>query len=128
MKNSFTQNVILNFVITVVTGVLSFLINRYFAIYLGGKVLGLMNLFVQLLFYINLADMGLATASTYALYKPFATKDYKKISIILNTMSVLYKKIAFFIFITGLIFNFFIPFIIKENDFGYYIYIGLYMF
>lgn len=122
MKNIFLKNVLINLIITLTIGVLSFIINKYFVLYLGVTTLGLMNLFTQLLVYVNLADMGLGTASTYALYRPLAERDYKKISIILNTMSNLYNKISIFILGIGLLFNFIIPFLIKENYFGKYIY------
>lgn len=109
------KEVFLNFIITILIGMFSFLINKYFAFYLGVQNLGLMKLFTQLLTYLNLAEIGLASASTYALYKPLAEKDYKQISIVINTITSLYNKIFLFILIIGLFLNPIIPFFIKEK-------------
>ena len=97
MKNSkVLKEIFLNFILTLFISLFSFLINRYFAFYLGVQNLGLMKLFTQLLAYLNLAEIGLASASTYALYKPLAEKNYKQISIVINTITSLYNKIFLF--------------------------------
>lgn len=123
------KEIFLNFIITILIGMFSFLINKYFAFYLGVQNLGLMKLFTQLLTYLNLAEIGLASASTYALYKPLAEKDYKQISIVINTITSLYNKIFLFILIIGLFLNPIIPFFIKEKmiDKNIYLYWSLYV-
>lgn len=129
IKNIFIKNVTLNLVITIVIGLLSFIINKYFVIFFGTELLGLMNLFTQLVVYINLVDTGLATASTYALYQPLLKKDYKKISVIINTISCLYNKIFLIILSTGLLANILLPFLISENvlERKIYLYWSLYV-
>ena len=91
--------------------------------------LGLMKLFTQLLAYLNLAEIGLASASTYALYKPLAEKNYKQISIVINTITSLYNKIFLFILMVGLFLNPIIPFFIKDKiiDKNIYLYWSLYV-
>ncbi len=115
--------------ITFLISLLSFLINRYFAFYLGVQNLGLMKLFTQLLAYLNLAEIGLASASTYALYKPLAEKNYKQISIVINTITSLYNKIFLFILLVGFLLNPIIPFFIKDKivDENIYLYWSLYV-
>ena len=116
MKNSkVLKEIFLNFILTLFISLFSFLINRYFAFYLGVQNLGLMKLFTQLLAYLNLAEIGLASASTYALYKPLAEKNYKQISIVINTITSLYNKIFLFILLVGLLLNPIIPFFIKDK-------------
>ena len=73
----------INFFITIGISVSLFLVNKYFALYLGMENLGLMKLFTQLLAYLNLAEIGLTSASAYALYKHLLEKNYSKISVIL---------------------------------------------
>lgn len=123
------KEIILNFFITFLISLFSFLINRYFVFYLGVQNLGLMKLFTQLLAYLNLAEIGLASASTYALYKPLAEKNYKQISIVINTITSLYNKIFLFILIIGLLLNPIIPFFIKDKiiDKSIYLYWSLYV-
>ena len=123
MKNKIFKEISLNLIITFLISFLSFISNKYFIFYLGIENLGLMKLFAQLLAYLNLAEIGLASASTYALYKPLAKKDYKQISIVINTMSSLYKNIFLFILIVGLLLNPIIPFFIKDKIINKIIYL-----
>lgn len=109
------KELLLNFIVTFVTGILTFVINRYFVIYIGIAALGIMKLFNQLLYYLNLAEMGIGGASTYALYRPLIEKNNKKISIILSTITSLYNKISIIIFIIGLFITPLIPLIIKDK-------------
>lgn len=95
--------ILINFLITFSIGILTFVVNKYFATYMGAKDLGLMRFFTQLIAYLSLAEMGLGTASTYALYKPLAEKNYEKINIIISTIESIYKKIAFSVLILGFI-------------------------
>lgn len=124
------KDIFINLIITIVISISSFLVNKYFAMYLGKEYLGLMKLFVQMLNYLNLAEIGLASAASYALYKPLSEKDYVKVSIVLNTINSLYNKIFIFILIGGLILNPLIPIFIKnriENE-SIYLYWSLYVF
>ena len=58
----FIEEVSINFIVTIIGTLLSFIVNKYFAFYLGVQNLGLMKLFTQLLAYLNLAEIGLASA------------------------------------------------------------------
>ena len=98
-----SKEIFLNFIITFSISIFSFFINKYFIFYLGIESLGLMKLFTQLLAYLNLAEIGLASASTYALYKPLAEKNYKQISIVINTITLLYNKIFLFLLYSDVI-------------------------
>lgn len=123
------KDIFINLIITIGISVTLFLVNKYFALYLGAQNLGLMKLFSQMLAYLNLAEMGLASASAYAFYKPLADKNYEKISIVLNTVKSLYNKIFVFIMIVGLALNPVIPFFIKDHmdDKTLYLYWTLYV-
>ena len=123
------KDIIINLIITIGVSISLFLVNRYFAIYLGIHNLGLMKLFTQMLAYLNLAEMGLASASTYALYRPIAQKNIQHVSIVLNTITLLYNKLFLFILIVGLILNPIIPFFVKDKamDKMVYLYWSLYV-
>lgn len=125
----FLKETILNLIITMGISITLFLVNRYFAFYLGMQNLGLMKLFTQLLAYLNLAEIGLASASTYALYKPLAEKNYKQVSVVINTITSLYNKIFLFILLVGFLLNPIIPFFIKDKiiDKNIYLYWSLYV-
>lgn len=115
MKNKIFSEISLNLILTIVVNFFLFLINRYFTYYIGIEKLGLMKLFTQLLAYINLAETGLAFASTYALYKPLVEKNYEKISIIITTIDKFYRKIMFVVLILGILVIPFLNFIIKDS-------------
>lgn len=123
------EEMIFNLIITFLISLLYFLINRYITLYFGVQNLGLIKLFTQLLSYLSLAEMGLISASTYALYKPLAEKNYKQISIVINTITSLYNRIFLFILILGLLLNPIIPFFIKDKivDKNIYLYWSLYV-
>lgn len=129
MKKVFYKEIFLNLIITLGIGITLFIINKYFVFYLGVQNLGLMKLFTQLLAYLNLAEIGLAGASAYALYKPLAEKNYKQISVVINTITSLYNKIFLFILLVGLLLNPIIPFFIKDKIFNknIYLYWSLYV-
>lgn len=130
MEKKILKNININMMITIIISLLSFIINKNFAKYMGVEELGLMRLFTQLIAYLNLAELGLGTASTYALYKPLAEKNIKKINTIVSTINSFYNGLAFFIFIVGMLINILLPLIIKEinlNTFKIFIYWSLYV-
>lgn len=127
MKNKIFKNLNLNLIITLFTSTLVFIVNKYFAKYMGLETLGLMKLFTQLTIFLNLAELGLGTASTYALYKPLLEKDIPKINLIISTLNVFYKRIIYFVMIIGIVFSFILPFIIKIS-FTYKVYIYWYLY
>ena len=93
------KEIFFNLVFTFVINLLNFIQGRYFIEYLGVETLGMMKLFTQLLTYLNIVEMGLGTSSTFALYKPLANKDYKKLSIVVNTIENIYNKVAILLLI-----------------------------
>lgn len=130
MKEKFINNLLMNFLITFIVGILGFIVNKYFVKYLGAEMLGLMKLFTQLIAYLNLAELGLTGASTYALYKPLLEKNIIKINVIMSTIDFFYKRISCLIFIGGIFFMVGLPYFIDINLFNkkIYIYWILYVF
>lgn len=118
------RDIFINLLFTLSTSIMAFVQNKYFIQYLGIDSFGILKLFNQILAYLNIVEMGLGSASTYALYKPLANKDYKSISSILHTMVSTYNKIAFIIFTIGILVTPFLSFFInsKSVDSNIYIY------
>lgn len=69
--------------------ILQFLNRTVFLIYLSIDYLGINGLFSNLISMLNLAELGIAGAMVYALYKPLAEKNTKKI----KSLMFLYKKL-----------------------------------
>lgn len=129
MKERVSINLLMNFFITIGIGVLGFVVNKYFAEYMGIETLGLMRLFSQLIAYLNIAELGIGTASAYALYKPLNEKNFFKISKVFATIDLFYKRIAWIILIMGLFVGILIPHLIKVdlNNNKIYFYWTLYV-
>lgn len=117
------KEILLNFLFTLMINTLGFIQNKYFVNYMGIETLGMMKLFSQLLAYLNIIEMGIGSASAYALYKPLAEKNYKKINIIINTMESIYNKIGIILFIMGVFCISLIQFFINVDNFSKKIYL-----
>jgi O-antigen/teichoic acid export membrane protein len=115
MIEKMSKNLQLNFLITIVTGILNFTVNKCFLKYLGIEMLGLMKLFTNLIAYLSLVDLGISNASAYALYKPLADKNLEKINKVVSTIEVFYKKISIFIVLIGIIGGCFIQFFMDSK-------------
>mgnify|MGYP000906470034 CR=1 FL=1 len=129
MKDKILKNLKINLVITLGIGILNFVVNKFFAKYMGIEELGLMKLFTQMVAYLSLADLGIAQASSYALYKPLIEKDNKKISLIVSTIDSFYKKISVIILVVGIGLNLLIPYFIELKIYKkeIYLYWSLYV-
>lgn len=117
------RSIKINLFFTLLIGILGFILNRIFASTMGSEALGLMRLFTQMLAYLNLADLGIAVASSYALYEPLSKKNYFKVNVVMNTLKKFYKKISWLILIIGILISLLLKFIIKDNIFGIWLYI-----
>lgn len=116
------KEIILNFIFTVTVSLLGFIQNRYFVQYMGIEILGMMKLFSQLLVYLNIIELGLGSASAFALYKPLAEKNYYQISIIVNTIDNIYNKIGISLLVLGILCVPIIPFFIEISNFSSVVY------
>lgn len=114
---------IINLGLTILLSIVVFIQNRYFIQYMGIDKLGIMKLFTQLLQYLNIVEMGIGSASTFALYKPLAEKNYDQISVIISTIKSFYTRIALMLFLLGLLVTPILPFFIKLEAFNNMIYI-----
>lgn len=111
------KEVLYNFIFTFLTSVIIFIQNRYFIQYMGIEILGIMKLFTQLLQYLNIVELGLGSASAFALYKPLAEKNLEQISIIASTIKSIYNKISLLLLGLGMIITPFLPYFIKIENF-----------
>ncbi len=116
------KEIILNFIFTIISSLLGFIQNKYFVKYMGIETLGVMKLFSQLLAYLNIIELGIGSASTFALYKPLSEKNYQQISIVMNTIEDIYNKIGLLLFILGVLCAPIIPFLIEISNFSNKIY------
>lgn len=116
-----TLNMSVNLVGFAVNLVLGFICRIIFVRYLSAEYLGLSGLFTNLISMLSLAELGIGSAITYALYEPLAKNNTEKVKSLVAMFGSVYKIIGIVIAILGIAF---IPFLdqlfneppkIKEN-------------
>lgn len=108
MKKSL-KNVQVALVFYVVNLVLQFFYRKIFLDYLGSEVLGLNTTAMNLLQFLNLAELGVGAAVSYSLYKPLAVNDHQQINEIVSIQGYLYSKIGVVVLFAGAVLMLFFP-------------------
>lgn len=88
---------------------LQFFSRKIFIEYLGNEVLGLNTTAMNLLQFLNLAELGIGAAISYSLYKPLACNSRTEIVEIISIQGFLYRRIGYFVIGTSIILMFFFP-------------------
>jgi len=92
--------------------IMQFVSRSVFINILGAEFLGLNGLFLNILGYLNFAELGIGSAITFSLFDPLVNEDNKQISAIMNLFKKWYRYIALFVLIGGGIVTPFIPHLI----------------
>lgn len=116
-KSFFKINVITS-ILTIFISVIIQFINRTLLVKnISIVYIGYNGLFSNIFSFLSLLELGIGPAIMYALYKPYAEGNFKKV----NTYLRMYKKIYIILFIVilsiGVLLSFFLQFIINENEF-----------
>lgn len=98
----------------VINTIVGFVCRIIFVRTLSVDYLGVNGLFTNILSVLSLAELGISNAIVYALYKPLADKDEKKIASIMQFYRKAYMAIGFFVAVVGLAMIPFLSVIIKE--------------
>lgn len=102
-----TQKAMKNVIIGIITYLLAFfpqfIVRKVFLDTIGEEVLGLNSLFMNLISYLSIVEMGIGSAIIFSLYRPFAEGDKVKIKGYLDYYAKFYKIAGTIIFILGLI-------------------------
>ena len=93
---------------------LSFICRMVFVRQLNSEYLGINGLFFNILSMLSLAELGIGTAMLYALYKPVAEENYKKIAAYMKVYGIAYKVIGIVIGIMGVALIPFLNVLIQE--------------
>lgn len=98
----------------IVSMVMGFLQKTIFIRTLGMSYTGVSGLFTDILMILSLAELGIGSAITYALYKPIAENNYKRIAQLMNFYKKAYHYIAGIVLIIGICLIPVIPYIVKD--------------
>lgn len=93
----------------------NFIQRSVFIYVLGKEYLGLQSFYTSILSVLSLAELGVADAIVFALYKPIAQKDEQKISDLMGYYAKAYKTIGIVIGVLGGMLTPFLEFFISGN-------------
>ena len=93
---------------------LQFYSRKIFLEYLGEDILVLNTTAMNLLQFLNLAELGISTAVGFTLYAPIANKDKNTINEIITLQGKLYKRIALMIICGAVLLMAFFPLIFSK--------------
>lgn len=118
-----TKKSFLNFI----TDVIPLIIIAFLGLYkskllifsLANEVVGLYQLYSQLLGYVTIFDFGVTSALLYRYFLPLKEKDQQKINTVFSTGMRTFLIIGLLIITSSIIFSFIIPLLIKDNPFTY---------
>lgn len=99
----------------IINTILGFICRMVFVKCLAADYLGVNGLFTNILSMLSLAELGIGGAVVYALYKPLAEKNEKKIASLIKVYGEAYKVIGIVIGITGICLMPFLNIIITEQ-------------
>lgn len=88
---------------------LAFFSRKVFLDCLGAEFIGLTGMLSNILSFLSVAELGIGTSIVFFLYKPLQEEDQEKINEIMSILAYLYRRIGFFIGVSGIILSFFFP-------------------
>ncbi len=112
-------NVKVNLLFYLLSLFVSFFSRKIFLSTLGDDFVGLSGTLGNLLNFLNLAELGVASAIGYLLYKPLFADDRQKINEIISVFGYIYQKIGFIIGGAGCLLGCFLPWIFPDTPFSY---------
>lgn len=119
LENS-AKNIFLSFGNTLLSSLLGLVSRTVFIYTLGSDYLGLSGLLSNVLGFLSIGELGIATAIGFSLYKPLSEKDYKSVSTLMTIYRKAYAIIGFIVLVAGIILfqflDFFIP--VDQQPYG----------
>lgn len=95
---------------------LQFFSRKIFLEYLGSEILGLNTTAMNLLQFLNLAELGISAAVGFTLYKPIHDDDRQTINEIVTLQGHLYRRIAWMIIAGAAVLMCFFPWIFAKME------------
>lgn len=123
-------NARVNFIFYFLTLLANFIARKIFLEYLGDDFVGLTGTLLNILGYLNIAELGVSSAIAFNLYKPIKERNRDKINEIISLLGYYYRNIGILVGGVGIIVSAFLYFIFKDSTFQQYgvIYFAFYSF
>ena len=94
---------------------MKFIVQTVFIYRLSEEFLGASGLFTSVLGILNIAELGIGSAISFALYKPLAENDKDQLKALMALYKKAYLAIGCFILVIGLILLPLLPYIVKDS-------------
>lgn len=114
MKNSLI-NMSIQLIANIVIPFIGFFRIRLLVLNYGSDMNGVVQIFTQLMSFLQLTQMGFGTSFIVSLYKPLADNDIKKVNEIYNANSYFQKRVALIMFLLSCCSFLYLPFFIQES-------------
>lgn len=95
--------------------IMPFILRTCMIYFMGIEYLGLSSLFVSILQVLNLAELGVASAMVYSMYKPISEEDYPTICALLKLYRQYYRIIGTAVAAIGLLLLPVVPYLVKGS-------------
>src|SRR5690554_4311830 len=119
-------NITVGIIFKIIVLALAVVTKSFVVKYIGDEANGLYSLYVSIIGFLTIANLGVGSAITYSLYRPIAEKDTDAISALYNLYKKFYLIVMFVILGVGLLITPLVPMIAKgsgENNLIYITYI-----
>lgn len=113
--NKSIKNIIIGLATQILNTVLPFISRTIFINVLGSTYLGISGLFTSILTSLSIVELGLASAISYALYKPLAEREEETVAALMKIYGKTYRFIGLLIFVIGMLLIPFLDLFIKEE-------------
>ena len=107
-------NIIVSIAFQTITMILSILVKRTLISICGNEVNGLNALFISIIGFLAVAELGVGHAITFSMYKPIVEGDNDKVAALFHLFQNMYLLIGMIIFFAGLVVTPFLPFLAKD--------------
>jgi len=128
------KNIIFSFVGNILSALLGLVSRTVFIAVLGADYLGLAGLLGNVLGFLAISELGIATAIGFSLYKPLAERDYKSVSALMSLYRRAYRVIGLIVFVAGIGLFFSLDFFVPPaeqpagTDFAYFTFLATTVF
>lgn len=96
-------NIYSGLIFQLISLIIGFIVRKQLVEYVGIYFLGIDGVFSNVIALLNLLDFGIGTASMFYMFKTFASDDMEEFKKVYNTFQLMYRIIAAFISIIGLV-------------------------
>ncbi len=111
---------LLNVLVSVIFRILllfaAIFVRRYLIKFIGNEANGINSLFLSIIGFLSVAELGIGNAITFCMYKPIVHKEWDKVAALYHLLKKLYLIISLIIFVVGLFVMPFLPYLAKGYE------------